>query len=253
MNETVLSEITIYPVKSCKGISLKEVLIGQSGPHMDRRWMIVNPEGVFMSQRTYPKLAMVHTGLDERFLFLSVPGCTPYMLSLNTSGVPRTVQVWKRQVDALDMGDSVARWLSDFLKTECRLVYVPDDSEHIGFVDRLPLHLISSASMQDLVTRLGKKIRANRFRPNLVVSGFKPFEEDNWKRIQIGEVIFCLEKPCVRCMVPAIDQETMQKNEETITTLATFRKGEKGITFGQLLRPENTGIIACGQKITVLE
>ena len=253
MNEILLSEITIYPVKSCKGISLKEVAIDHAGPRMDRRWMIVDSEGVFISQRDCAKLAMVHTGLDDRFLFLSVPGLTPYMLALNTSGTPRTVQVWKRTLEAVDMGDSVAKWLSQFLKVECRLVYLPASDESLSFVDRLPLHLISSSSFQDLAARLGKKIRANRFRPNLVVSCDKPFEEDSWKRIQIGDVVFCLEKPCVRCIVPAIDQETVQRNDDTLKTLATFRKGEKGITFGQLLRPENTGIIRTGQKITVLE
>jgi uncharacterized protein len=256
MNEPNLSEITIYPVKSCKGILLDEVVIGPEGPRMDRRWMIVDPEGALISQRTCPRLAMIHTALDDRSLFLSVPGATPFMLALNTVGTPCRVQLWKRQYDAEDAGDSVAKWLTVFLKVPARLVYLGDvalqEGNRVAFVDRLPLLLISEASLHDLISRMGEKIRMNRFRPNLVVSGALPYQEDSWKRIQIGEIVFRVEKPCTRCKVPGINQETLEENSAPLTTLASFRKDEKGIMFGQLLVPENQGVIRQGQKVIVL-
>lgn len=252
--KNILQELIIYPVKSCKGIARDEVLIDSQGPDMDRRWMVVDATGACISQKNFPKLAMVHTALDDRFLFLSVPGQTPFMLSLTTQNTPCTVLLENREHHACDMGDSIAKWLSDFLKKECRLVFLPKSEPcPLTFVDRLPLLLISENSLQELNRRLSKRIRMNRFRPNLVVSTESAFAEDNWKRIKIGDVIFRLEKPCIRSIVPGIDQETVQKSTEPLEALRSFRMGDKGILFGQLLVPETTGTIRRGQTITILE
>ena len=266
MNKTIVSELAIYPVKSCKGLALEQMFIGKKGPHMDRRWMVVDEKGVFISQRSAPKLAMVHTALDDRFLFLSVPAKMPFMLGLNTKGSSCNVTIWQTTCMAYDMGDDVAFWLSDFISKKCRLVFLPDESRRqikekydpdqthdMGFADRLPLLLVSEASLTDLSERLGKKIRMNRFRPNIVVKTEKPYEEDTWKRIQIGALSFRQVKPCIRCIVPAIDQETTCKTPKILETLAGFRKKEEGVAFGQLLVPEEIGTIFCGDTVTIVE
>lgn len=253
MSKNTLLEITIYPVKSCKGICRDEIAILPEGPDMDRRWMIVDMEGNFLSQRKYSKLAMIHTGLDERNLFLSVPGQTPFMLPRDASMEPCQVQIWKRTLAAYDMGAGAADWLSTFLQTPCRLVFLPKDRPtSITFVDRMPLLLMSENSLHELNQRLHKRIRINRFRPNLVVSTERAFAEDSWKRIRIGDVTFRIEKPCVRCTVPCIDQETIKTDREPLETLKTFRLQDKGIVFGQLLVPENTGTIRRGEQIHIL-
>jgi len=266
MNQPIVTELTIYPVKSCKGMSLERMSIGKKGPNMDRRWMVVDESGIFISQRTSPKLAMVHTALDERFLFLSVPAKMPFMLALNTKGKKVLATIWKTTCMAYDMGDEVAAWLSDFIGKSCRLVFLPDESRRavqekydpeqkheMGFQDRLPLLVISEASLNDLTQRFGEKIRMNRFRPNIVVKTEKPYEEDTWKRIQIGDLTFRHVMPCIRCIIPAIDQETTEKNPSLLQTLGEFRKNEEGIVFGQLLIHEKIGSISCGDAISIVE
>ena len=121
-----------------------------------------------------------------------------------------------------------------------------------AFADRLPILLISEASLQELNSRSGMRLRMNRFRPNLVISGCAPFEEDSWKSIRIGDVTFSVEKECSRCVIPTINQETMEKSNEPLQVLAGFRKKESAIVFGQLLVHENTGNIERGMPVEIL-
>lgn len=265
MNVKKVSEITIYPVKSCKGIQQEKLFIGNKGPHMDRRWMVVDENGKFLSQRTLPQLAMVHTGLDARYLFLSVPGVTPCMLPQMPEGVECQVTIWNSVCKAYDMGDEVAGWLTSFLQRPARLVFLPEEQKHsinpkysavteveMGFADRLPILLISDSSLFELNSRASLRLRMNRFRPNIVISGCTPFEEDSWKRIRIGEVVFSVERDCVRSVVPTINQETVEKDTELLKALATFRTKDNAFVFGQLLVHENTGHIERGMEIEIL-
>jgi uncharacterized protein YcbX len=266
MDVKKVSDIIIYPVKSCKGIQQEKLFIGTKGPHMDRRWMVVDENGTFLSQRTLPQLAMVHTGLDARYLFLSVPGMSPCMLPQKPEGPECEVSIWNSTCKAYDMGGDVATWLTAFLQRPARLVFLPEDQKHsikpehsavteveMGFADRLPILLISEASLSELNSRSNIRLRMNRFRPNIVVSGCTPFEEDSWKRIRIGEVVFSVEQGCARSVIPTINQETVQKDAELLKELATFRTKDNSIVFGQLLVHENTGHIQRGMEVEILD
>jgi len=264
MKKKYLSELYIYPVKSCKGMSLRSVNVGAKGPLMDRRWMFVDKAGRFLSQRSLAKLALIHVQLDDHFLFLSAPTTMPLMIPYGAIGDPCEVEVWNDRLLAHDMGDKASLWATSYLGQEARLVFLPDDSHRYvgekygkeaeaGFADRLPFLLLSSASLADLNRRVGMNLRINRFRPNLVIENCEPYEEDRWKRVRIGKIIFHFVKPCSRCIVTTINQERAEADSEPLTTLATFRKEEGKILFGQNLIHEGTGILEVGQEVELLE
>lgn len=266
MMRKLLSELYIYPVKSCKGMSLRSVNVGPKGPAMDRRWMAVDSDGRFLSQRTLPKMALIHVQLDDHYLFLSAPGMTPLMLDHYPKGTPCNVVVWKDTCQAHDMGMDAARWISEFLERDARLVFLPDESirrvnpeychtseDQLGFADGFPFLLISQASLDDLSKRVGMPLRMNRFRPNLVVSNCEPYEEDTWKVIRIGDILFHLVKPCSRCIVTTINQERAAVGSEPLTTLSSFRKTDGKIYFGQNCVHEGTGSLEVGTEIVILE
>ncbi len=266
MKKKYLSELHIYPVKSCKGMSLRSVKVGPKGPAMDRRWMVVDKDGRFLSQRVLPKMAIIHAYFDDRYLFLSAPGMVPLMVPNAPASETRDVVVWKDTCHAHDMGDKAASWISEFLKTEARLVFLPEESirkvnpdyatnpeNQVGFADGFPFLLISENSLQDLCKRIGRKLRMNRFRPNLVVANCEPYEEDSWKKVQIGEIIFHFVKPCSRCIIPTVDQERAESSPEPLATLSRFRKVDGRILFGQNLIHEGTGTIEVGTEVKILE
>lgn len=266
MSKKYLSSLYVYPVKSFKGMSLDEVEVGPKGPSMDRRWMVVDSSNRFLSQRKLPKMAMVHTYLDGRYLFLSAPSMMPLMLPSKPVGKECEVVVWKDTCKAHDMGDEAARWISEFLGVDCRLVFLPDESRRtvnpnyapspdnqVAFSDGFPFLLISEASLQDLNQRVGENLRMNRFRPNLVISNCEPYEEDRWKKIRIGEIVFHVAKPCSRCIVTQVDQEYAKPHLDPLQTLATFRKSEQGILFGQNLVHQGTGILRLHSEVEILE
>ncbi len=264
MKKKYLSELYIYPVKSCKGMSLRSVQVGAKGPLMDRRWMFVDKTGRFLSQRSIAKLAMIHVQLDDHFLFLSAPSTVPLMIPYGAVGSPCEVEVWDDRLLAHDMGEKASLWATNFLGQEARLVFLPDGSHRFvgasygkeaeaGFADRLPFVLLSDASLADLNKRVGMTLRMNRFRPNLVIGNAEPYEEDTWKRIRIGDIIFHFVKPCARSIVTTINQERAEAGDEPLTTLATFRKEDDNILFGQSLIHEGSGLLEVGQEVEILE
>jgi uncharacterized protein len=265
MTKKYLSELYIYPVKSCKGMPLHMVNVGPKGPEMDRRWMIVDKEGTFLSQREIPKMAIIHASLDDRFLFLSAPAMTPLMIPHHPEGAPLEVGVWKDRCLAHDMGDAAAKWVSAFLEVDSRLVFLPDSSirkvnpdyalaetDQVSFADGFPFLLISDASLHDLNARVGKNLRMNRFRPNLVISNCEPFEEDRWKCLRIGPILFHCVKPCSRGIITAVDQEHAEVSMEPLKTLADYRKTAQGVLFGQNLVHEGIGSLKVGMEVEIL-
>lgn len=261
-----LTGVHIYPVKSCRGLSLKEITVEAKGPEGDRRWMIVDADGKFLTQRKFPRMALIEVHVDHQGLQLHIPGTRSKQIPLLTEGKMMDVEVWKDRVAAVDQGEAIAQDLSAFLETACRLVYIPDqtvrkvdaryaihDSDQVSFADGFPFLLISEASLEDLNQRLKEPVPMERFRPNLVVSGCEPFAEDRWKKILIGEIEFSIVKPCSRCVVTTVDQQSGVKGIEPLQTLATYRKAEKGIMFGQNAIHRRHGVIRLGDVVQVLE
>lgn len=266
MKSTVLSEVHLYPIKSCGGISVESAALDRFGLVHDRRWMLVDQHNVALTQRECAAMALIQTELLGDGLRISLLG-EALDIAMPTTAAAASVEVtvWGDRVQALDGGDDAARWLSERLAQACRAVFMPDDSERpvdknfakagetVSFADGFPLLLISQASLDDLNGRLEQPVPMNRFRPNLVVSGCAPFEEDKWRRIRIGDVEFDLPKLCSRCVMPSIDQATGMRDKAINRVLASYRRRDGAIYFGQNLLYRDMGILNISAPIKVLE
>jgi uncharacterized protein len=263
-----LSEINIYPVKSLGGISLNEAEVTDRGLKYDRRWMIVNNEEKFLTQRTNPELALLKTKISHNKLILShkAKDISPLVIPINSKITETTiVNIWNDLVSALLVGKYADEWLSDVLGSKCKMVFMPEETERfvdrsyasqneiVSFADAFPFLIIGQSSLDDLNSRLQEKLPMNRFRPNFVFNAGKPFEEDNWKKFKIGEVIFEAVKPCSRCVTTTIDQENAAKSDEPLKTLSSYRMVNNKVTFGMNLIHEGTGILRIGDEIEILE
>ncbi len=262
-----LTALNVYLIKACKGHSLDAAFVERMGLAHDRRLMIIRPNGTFVTQRDYSALALVLPDLRDSTLHVSAPGMPPTEFPVATTGVEMRVTVWEDSgVKAIDQGEPAAEWFSTYLRTPVRLVHMATDEQrrvnpkyaiqaddHVSFADGYPILIASQESLDELNRRLTEPLPMNRFRPNLVVRGCQPFEEDTWKRIRIGEVELALVKPCSRCEVTTIDQESAVRGKEPLKTLATFRRvqGNK-VMFGMNVIPLNEGTLRVGESLEVL-
>lgn len=260
MSTAVIAALNVYPVKSCRGIARARAtaaargLALETGRHAvaDREWMIVDDRGAFVTQRQQPRLALLVPRLDDDALELSTPGRAPLHVALAPArGPTREVAIWNDRVEAHDAGDEAARWLASFLGAPARLVrfdltrerrcnpaYAGDSGAHTAFADGYPLLVIGEASLADLNARLAAKgspaLPMNRFRPNVVVAGLEPYDEDHLDTIAADGVVLKLVKPCTRCQIPTTDQQTAVRGVEPLATLAEYRLDRKldGVAFG---------------------
>ena len=261
-----LSALIYYPIKACRGFEVTETNVERMGLAHDRRMMVATPEGHFLTQREYPKLALVTPSISSDKLTLSAPGTEGLTIPILKSGPTRSVDIWRsRGVQAVDQGELAAGWFSDWLEADVRLVhfaegtvrkineqYAVNANDHTGFADGYPILLASEESLADLNARMDRPVLMNRFRPNLVVRGSEPFAEDTWSRICIGEVEMAVVKPCARCVVTTIDKQTLEKSKEPLKTLATYRKQTGGVMFGQNVIPLNEGRLRLGMNVEIL-
>ena len=260
-----VTELAIYPIKSTRQIQLDTAKTVQTGFAHDRRWMLITPDGVFLTQRQHPRMVLVTAMPTETGLLVSAPGMNNLPVSTPAGSDYLTTAVWKDECQALDAGDSAAAWFSDYMEMPCRLVYMDDhfkrqldprysaSADQTGFADGFPFLLISEASLDDLNSRLETPVPMARFRPNIVINGTEPFAEDRWKRIRIGEVEFRVSKACSRCVMTTVDTDLAIKGKEPLATLSKYRRGEGGVLFGQNLSHDNQGTIQIGDTVEILE
>lgn len=264
MADGQVSGLTIYPVKSCAGIDQSSLTLGAFGPEQDRRWMLVDGAGQFVTQRHLPAMALLQTQLIDDGVVLKMGEQSLSVPIPPVSASRCTVTVWGDTLSALDAGDAVSDWLFEVLGLPCKLVYMPDDAQRrveplyarrgelVSFADGYPLLLISQASLDELNSRLDNPVPMNRFRPNLVVTGCKAHAEDNWQRIRVGSIEFDVAKPCARCAIPSIDQATASRDPQINRVLAGYRRREGQIYFGQNLLYAKPGRISLGEAVEVL-
>ncbi|HAS39506.1 MAG TPA: MOSC domain-containing protein [Microscillaceae bacterium] len=261
-----LTNLHTYPIKSLQGVDLDTAIVENRGLKLDRRWMITEPDGMFITQRKYPQLALVRLQVTDEALVLEAPEMSRLQIGLTeNTGVSKYVQVWSDECAALEVSQAANQWFSDYLKTPLQLMYMPDDTNRLveakhninnhitSFSDGYPFLLISEASLADLNTRLEQPVPMNRFRPNLVVSGTEAYAEDTWKKIRVGEVVFHVAKACSRCVFTTIDQATGEKGVEPLKTLSQYRKQGTKVLFGQNLLQESNGVLKVGDEVEVLE
>jgi len=264
MPDLRLASLHVYPIKSCGGLSPADWDVDDFGLRHDRRWMIVTPDGEFLTQREQPRLALVRPELRNGSLVLRAPGMPELALPLVPPARQRKkVHVWNDITEGVPVGPEAAQWLSRFLGELVQLVWMPNDvirptdpeyalGHRVSFADGFGFLLIGSASLAELNRRLEKPLPMNRFRPNLVVSGAEPFAEDDWRELRLAGLELTIVKPCARCVTTTTDQETAERGVEPLKTLATFRKRNGKVMFGQNLVHRGTGRLAVGAPVQVV-
>ncbi|ETX09553.1 sulfurase [Marinomonas ushuaiensis DSM 15871] len=263
-----LSKLAIYPIKSIHGITLQTSQVNEAGLLNDRRYMLVTPDGECVTGREFPKLTLIKAEqLEDGAWLLSHPTLvTELTLSPKSlSGNYKNVVIWEESVQGEVALEEANIWFSSILAEPVELVYFSDKSVRftsrkpdspVAFADGYPFLLTTQASLNELNRTCPEDIKMAQFRPNLVIEGNKPFEEDSWKRIKIGEVEFENVKPCIRCIFTTLNPETAErlKKGEPLKTLGKFRLlDKKGITFGINMIALNTGIINVDDKVEILE
>jgi hypothetical protein len=234
------------------------------GFRYDRRWMIITPRGRFLTQRELPSLARVRVRIAPPHLVISASEVPDLITALAPlGGRPVATRVWDDPVQVVAPDHQADAWFSTYLGLEVVLVYMPEqvvrevdrgyapDGGRTGFADGFPFLLIGEASLSDLNARLTTPVPMNRFRPNLVVKGSEPFEEDGWRRIRIGGIAMQVVKPCARCVVTTTDQESLLRGDEPLRTLATFRRSNNKVLFGQNVVHYGTGALRVGDEVRV--
>lgn len=278
----IVSELCIYPIKSCQRITLQTAEVTAKGLLWDREMMVVSQKGKFLTQRQFPQLAKVKVDLVNDSLTLSVSDDSLEPLSFTPTlvGEEKEVEVWGDRVTAVDQGETVAQWFHKVLELDenkqCRLVrqspqykrltkqqFSQNSQDIVSFADSYPCLLTTTASLAELNRRISdmyqdsaQTVGMDRFRSNIVVTTEIPFDEDNWKNIQIGKLKFIAVKPCSRCIITTVDQQKgdLNKLKEPLRTLGTFRQfDDQGVMFGENIIPEQPGTISVGDKLEVLK
>jgi uncharacterized protein YcbX len=258
-----LTELVLYPIKSCAGLSVPEALLALDGLSAqgvhDREWMLVTPDGLFLTQREVPRMAVVTPRIEAEMLVAEAPGMSPLHLPLAHDAAAKTVDVliWEDRVPAADCGDAAASWFTTAIGAPCRLVrfrpefHRPTSTKWTGgvpaatrFSDGYPILLIGQVSLDDINTRLTQagrdKLPMNRFRPNVVVDGIEAFEEDFVAAFHDDAIALRPVKPCARCPIPAVDQATGIPGPDPLDILQSYRAN-----------PRMDGAVTVGMNVIV--
>ena len=259
-----ISDLYIYPIKGCAGSRVNSAELTATGFANDRLLMFTTPSGQFVTQRKYPKMALIRPKIEGHTLTLDAPDMPTITLPIQRHGDPKRVVVWRDAVDAIDQGDGVAEWAKQFLGADLRLVAMMDGAKrHINpdfafspedvnsFSDGYATLILSQASLDLLNSKLDAAVGMDRFRPNIVVTGCDPHAEDFWKQLRIAGVSFSNVKPCARCSVPTVNQQTGVMGKEPNRTLARYRKFPNGVMFGANLVHHDFGRLAIGDAIEI--
>jgi hypothetical protein len=265
-----LSAIHIFPLKSGAPLSPDAACVQQRGLEHDRRWMVIDEAGKFVTGRQQSRLTLIRAQSDDSGLLLEAPGMPILKIAAPRQGTRVDTSVWGAAVTPLLASDDAHAWISEFLHSSHRLVHMDDacarslkakydgkygqDSDQVSFADGFPLLLISQAALDLLNSKLLQPVSMLRFRPNLVVAGTTSHAEDGWKRIRVGECEFEVAKPCTRCVFTTVDFERGEReaNGEPLRTLTTYRRTPDGVTFGQNVIPRKLGTLRVGDVVEVL-
>jgi len=258
-----ISQLYIYPVKSLGGIALQQARVTSRGLEHDRRWMLIDGEKQFLSQRKYPQMALFKLQVLERGIqVLHEPSGDTILIPYNpqTSEVV-DVTVWDDNCRGTYVSPELDEWFSQRLNINCRLIQMTDESirpvdpryagpEHItSFADGYPMLLVSEASVTELNTRLSKQITVRRFRPNIVITGTEPYVEDRMQHFEIAGINFYGVKRCARCVMIGVDPDTALAGPEPLKTLAGYRRIGQKVLFGQNLVHDKEGVLSVGDAV----
>lgn len=273
MSELRVNELNRFPVKSCRGESLRRARVEPWGLAGDRRWMIVDSDGVLVTAREYPRLILARPELTEGGLRLTHPDLEPVAVA-TPAGRAVAVQIWRAVLDAVPAADHAHAWFSAIVGKPVRLVYLADPmqrptnprfskiSDRVSLADGYPLLLTTEASLDALNGLIAAGSHAAeaplpmiRFRPSLVVAGSRTaWAEDGWRRLRIGTALFRVAKGCDRCVLTTIHPDTAVKGREPLVTLARHRRWDGKTWFGVQLIPDTPDAeLAVGDEVEVLD
>ena len=258
--ELIISQLWIYPVKSLGGIPLRTTTILPKGPQHDRRWMLIDADNICMTQRVYPRMALfkLSAGADGFFIQYDEE---LMQLPFQSLPAPIPAKIWNDDVGVYEVSREHSEWFSTILGVRCRLVAFPENNprpvesgngkngHHVSLADAYPLLVIGQRSLDDLNSRMENPLPVNRFRPNIVFTGGEAYEEDHWHNFRIGSTRFTGVKPCARCVLTTVNQDTGVKGREPLVTLSTYRREGNNIFFGQNCLALNKGEISIGERI----
>lgn len=262
-----VSELFIYPIKSLGGIAVPAATITDRGFEHDRRWMLVDAQNNFLTQREFAAMALLQVALtaDGLHAHHKINGSAIDIDFTPQTNETATAAIWEDLCKVQFVSAAADEWFSDMLSTKCRLVYMPDATrrnveapyaqheEITSFSDGYPMLIIGQSSLDDLNRRLTEPLPINRFRPNIVFTGGNAFEEDRMKHFTINGIDFYGVKLCARCPIPTINQSNAEKSKEPLKTLATYRMKNNNVYFGQNLLHKGEGTLHIGDAITVHE
>jgi uncharacterized protein len=250
-----ITQLWIYPIKSCGGVQLSEAKLTERGLEHDRQWMLVDRAGNLITQREVPKLVWVRPLVSEEELRVSAPDMPELSLERIAAGETKRVRVWGDHIDAVVILQARA-WFERYTQRDVDLVYMPGSSlrpmnpsfgtRHLTFVDGNPLHIISEASVADLNSRLEKPVELSRFRANIVVAGGQPYAEDAWTHIAIDGIPFDVYEACQRCVMLNVDPVTAVVTKEPLATLASYRRSGQHVVFGRNINHLREGVLQVG-------
>lgn len=262
-----LQDLYIYPIKSLGGVRSMDAQVKSRGFHLDRRWMLVDESGRFLSQRTFHHMALLQVSIAPQGLGIThklLPGLSHFVPYEPKTEEYIPVTIWGDKVIGQVVHPASNEWFSRILKIPCRLVFMASSSnrpiqkeyainqETVSFADSMPYLIIGQKSLDHLNEKLPNPVPMERFRPNLVFSGGGAFQEDNWKQVKIGECTFEITKPCARCIMTTVDQETAEKGTEPLKTLAQYRTMAKKVLFGQNMIALTKGKVKVGDPVQPL-
>ncbi|MCS7323903.1 MAG: MOSC domain-containing protein [Thermoflexales bacterium] len=259
-----VSALYIYPIKSCRGVAVQAARATLRGLEGDRLMMVVDEDGHMLTQRELPRMALIAPRLVGDQVCLDAPDMPPLWFTPRLQGASQPVAIWNTTRLGVDQGQAVSEWLSAYLGQPARLVHVAENAHRatrlgngeVAFADSYPYLVVGQASLDDLSARLGTPVPAERFRPNVVIAGGAPFDEDQWREVQIGDARLELVKPCSRCSVVEIAEndplESTHPARGVLAALAAYRQREGKVFFGQNAVLRREGIVRVGDAVEVL-
>ncbi|MCO6524968.1 MAG: MOSC domain-containing protein, partial [Candidatus Schmidhempelia sp.] len=261
----ILSQLSIYPIKSMVGLNLMQAKVDESGFEFDRQFMLCQPDGTLITARQYPQLLLLKPHLTKTGIVIFAPNNSTIMIHYNEfSNYPESTNIGRHFFYSYLASIKVNRWFSDYLQCDVQLRWLGNTSsrrvKHFSTfprpcADNHPYLLINQASFNNVKQRCRQPLTISQFRGNIIIDGSSNFAEDNWKTIKIGDVIFEVTKPCCQSIVTTVDVKTAQPNpnQELFSVLSTFRRREKGeIDFGIMMIALNQGIYQVGDKVELL-
>ncbi|MBW5486803.1 MOSC domain-containing protein [Streptomyces bambusae] len=275
MMNMYVQALHVHPVKSVAGTAPDEVDVEPWGLSGDRRWALAGSDGVVITQREQPRMALAQARpLAGGAIALSAPGMPDLVVEVPAPGLLEPVTLFGKKIDTVVADAPAAHaWFSEYLGVPVRLVHLDDPAvrrpvnpeyalpgETVSLADAYPLLVTTLASLDALNTLIAQgdhpqegPLPMNRFRPNVVVAGATAWAEDHWHRIAIGDVVFRGPKNCGRCVITTTDQTTAERGKEPLRTLGRHRRFGKSLAFGRALIPTGTGTIRVGDEVRVLD